>query len=66
MLGAPVSEAWIQLLCPSCSEGWEANPSDLPEPGDPYQCPSCGVHRPVAEFARTQRDFEILEAFHET
>lgn len=61
-----MQEAWIQFLCPSCDEQWEANPADLPEPGAAYACEDCGDERPVAEFARTARDFEILASFHAT
>jgi len=60
-----MSEAWIQLQCPECDETWEANPGDLPVPGERFVCNHCGVSRPVAEFMRTQRSFEILETFHE-
>lgn len=58
-------EAWIQLLCPECGEGWEENPSDLPAPGERYECPHCGARAPVSEFMRTERDLDILEEFHE-
>lgn len=59
-----MQEAWIQLHCPACDEQWEANPADLPEPGAEFTCGHCGETRSVVEFAKTQRDFEILEAFH--
>ena len=58
-----MTEAWIQLTCPDCSEHWEANPADLPAPGDPFDCPACGERRSVSEFTRTGRDLEILEQF---
>lgn len=58
-------EAWVQLRCPACGESWEANPSDLPAPGEEFACDHCDARRPTAEFMRTQRDLEILEEFHE-
>jgi len=60
-----MTEAWIQLHCPECDNDWESSPSALPEPGEPFSCPDCGARRPVSEFTRTQRDFEILEEFHQ-
>lgn len=59
-----MQEAWIQLQCPDCAEQWEANPSDVPEPGDALTCEHCDATRRVSEFAKTTRDFEILESFH--
>lgn len=58
-------EAWIQLQCPECQEGWEANPSELPAPGNRYTCDHCGAQRSISEFMRTGRGLEILEEFHE-
>lgn len=58
-------EAWIQLQCPDCTEHWEENPADLPDPRDELTCEHCGGDRPVSEFTRTTRDFEILQQFHE-
>lgn len=57
-------EAWIQLQCPNCGEGWEDGPTDLPGPDADHTCRHCGESRRVAEFMRTQRDLEILEEFH--
>lgn len=59
-----MTEAWIQLLCPNCGKDWEENPSALPEAGNSFTCPDCEERRPVSEFTRTQRDFEILGDFH--
>ena len=59
-----MQEAWIQLQCPNCEEQWEANPADLPAPDSTHACEHCGVERRGAEFAKTARDFEILEEFH--
>jgi hypothetical protein len=59
-----MQEAWIQLLCPECGETWEANPADLPAPRERLHCTHCEAHRPTAEFARTDRDYEILKQFH--
>lgn len=60
-----MTEAWIQMVCPACSKDWEANPSALPEPGAQFDCPDCAEQRPVSEFTRTKRDFEIVEQFHQ-
>lgn len=53
-------ESFVELVCPSCEKYWEASPSELPEPDDPFDCPDCGERRPLAEFARTSRDLEIV------
>jgi len=59
-----MQEAWIQLQCPDCGEQWEANPADLPEPHRDFDCKDCEGTRPLSEFAKTTRDFEIIEEFH--
>lgn len=59
-----MSEAWVELACPDCADEWQANPSDLPSPGEQLTCDGCGAVRPTAEFLRTQRALEILEQFH--
>lgn len=59
-----MTEAWIQLSCPACDKEWEASPSALPDPSEEFACPDCADRRPLAEFTRTQRDFEIVESFH--
>lgn len=53
--------AYVQLACPSCSERWEADPAELPSPKAEFECPHCGATRHLAEFARTQRDLEIMK-----
>lgn len=58
-----MTEAWIQLSCPDCGKDWEESPSAIPDSGEDFSCPDCEARRPVAEFTRTQRDFEILEEF---
>lgn len=63
--GEHMTEAWVQLTCPDCQKQWESNPSDLPAPGEAFECDHCGARRSVSEFMRTQRDFTILEQFHE-
>lgn len=60
-----MTEAWIQLSCPNCDKDWEESPSAIPGPSEEFPCPDCGKRRPVSEFARTQRDFEIVEEFHQ-
>lgn len=57
-------EAWIELECPACGVDWEANPADLPAPGEDFECRSCGAERPTSEFAKTTRGLEILAEFH--
>jgi len=37
---------------------------DLPEPTVERDCAHCGAVRPISEFPKTARDFEILEQFH--
>jgi len=59
-------EAWIELQCPNCEELWEANPTELPPPTEPFGCPHCHTSRKTAEFMKTTRDLEILETFHES
>ncbi|WP_459192755.1 DUF7836 family putative zinc-binding protein [Halosimplex sp. J119] len=59
-----MQEAWIQLRCPDCDEQWEANPADLHSPDEAFTCEGCDGTRPLSEFTKTQRDFEILRDFH--
>jgi rRNA maturation endonuclease Nob1 len=56
-------EAWIQLRCPACERTWESSPTDLPPPGEAFECASCGETRSVAQFMKDQRDLEILKQF---
>lgn len=58
-------EGWIQLECVDCEEQWDANPADLPSPGNEYSCDHCDSERPITEFMKTQRGFDILKEFHE-
>jgi len=60
-----MQEAWIDLRCPDCTNDWEANPADLPDPGAAFTCDDCGNTRPLSEFTRTARDLEILREFGE-
>jgi predicted RNA-binding Zn-ribbon protein involved in translation (DUF1610 family) len=60
-----MTEAWIQLTCPECGKDWEVNPSAMPDVEDDFTCPDCAERRPLAEFTRTQRDFEIVATFSE-
>ncbi|MCT9098303.1 hypothetical protein [Haloarchaeobius sp. HME9146] len=59
-----MQQAWIQLQCSACDEGWEANPAQLPEPKRDFTCKHCGTTRRMAEFAQTQTDLRILKEFH--
>jgi len=58
-----MQDAWIQLQCPNCDEQWEANPADLDEPAAEFTCDHCGATNHLSEFAKTTRDFEVLEEF---
>lgn len=60
-----MSEAFVQLLCPVCGKDWQANLNELPEPGEEVTCDDCDAARPISEFTRTQRDFEVLANFYE-
>jgi predicted RNA-binding Zn-ribbon protein involved in translation (DUF1610 family) len=55
-----MQEAYVQLTCPSCDKHWEADANDMPDPKEPFVCPDCGSEHPTAEFARTERDLEVL------
>jgi hypothetical protein len=59
-----MQEAWIRLRCPDCDEQWQANPADLHAPDLAFSCEHCEGTRPLSEFTKTARDFEILEEFH--
>ncbi|MFC7046811.1 hypothetical protein ACFQH6_16640 [Halobacteriaceae archaeon GCM10025711] len=59
-----MQEAWIDLQCPSCTESWEANPSELPAPDHEFACDHCGERRNLAEFMQSTRDLEVLQQFH--
>ncbi|GAB3673553.1 DUF7836 family putative zinc-binding protein [Halopiger thermotolerans] len=59
-------EGWIQLECPDCGDQWEADPADLPSPGNRYVCEHCASERPIPEFVKTKRGLDILEEFHAT
>jgi predicted RNA-binding Zn-ribbon protein involved in translation (DUF1610 family) len=58
-----MNEAFVQLVCPECTKDWEAKPMDLPAADVAFSCPDCGTERPLAEFMRTERDFEVLKEF---
>lgn len=53
-------EAYVQLLCPSCTKNWSETPENLPGPDERFLCPDCDTTSTVAEFMRTSRDLEIL------
>lgn len=55
-----MQEAWITLLCPDCTESWEARPSAFDGPAEPFSCRNCGATYPLSEFCKTARDFRIL------
>ena len=57
-------EGWIRLECADCGEQWDADPADLPAPGNEFRCDHCGSERPVAEFPKTPRGLDILKEFH--
>lgn len=56
-------ETYARLLCPECGKQWESSPNDLPEPSRTYHCPNCHASRPLAEFARTDRDLQNIRNF---
>ncbi|MFW5896095.1 MAG: hypothetical protein ACOCUA_01785 [archaeon] len=56
-----MDEAYVQLLCPECTKGWQSSPSELPDPREMYHCPNCHATRLTAEFMRTERDLEALQ-----
>ncbi len=58
-----MTEAYVQLVCPTCSKDWQAAPHDLPEPDATFVCPDCETERDLREFMRTARDLEILQDF---
>ena len=56
-----MDEAYVQLLCPECTKGWQSSPSELPELREMYHCPNCHATRLTAEFMRTERDLQTLQ-----
>jgi hypothetical protein len=56
-------EAFVRLLCPECGKGWEASPTELPDPKQNFSCSACGTTRRLAEFMRTERDLETVKQF---
>lgn len=57
-----MEEAYVRLLCPSCTKEWESTPGDLPDPDESFTCPDCQERRRLAEFMRTERDLELLQS----
>jgi predicted RNA-binding Zn-ribbon protein involved in translation (DUF1610 family) len=55
-----MQEAYVELLCPNCEKSWEESANDMPDPKEPFTCPDCATERRTAEFARTERDLEVL------
>lgn len=58
-----MAEAYVNLDCPTCDKVWEAPPHDLPGRRDEFTCPDCDAVHPLAEFARSQRDLEVIDQF---
>ncbi|MDY6819764.1 MAG: hypothetical protein SVG88_13980 [Halobacteriales archaeon] len=56
-----MKEAFVQLHCSDCEKAWESTPSELPAHSEDFTCPGCQVTRRMAEFARTERDLEVLK-----
>jgi ssDNA-binding Zn-finger/Zn-ribbon topoisomerase 1 len=52
----------VQLLCPECDKTWESTPDDLPDLRASFYCPNCHATRRTAEFMRTDRDLETVQA----
>ncbi|MFB6228292.1 MAG: hypothetical protein ABEH88_06945 [Halobacteriales archaeon] len=57
-----MDKAIVQLLCPECTKAWESAPGDLPGSRANFDCPNCRTSRRTAEFMRTDRDLETLQA----
>ncbi len=57
-----MEETYVRLLCPECAKDWESNPSELPEAKSMFHCPNCHASRRTAEFTRTEKDLETLQA----
>jgi predicted RNA-binding Zn-ribbon protein involved in translation (DUF1610 family) len=57
-----MDEAFVRLLCPECTKAWESTPDGLPESRANFHCPNCHASRRTAEFMRTDRDLETLQA----
>jgi predicted RNA-binding Zn-ribbon protein involved in translation (DUF1610 family) len=55
-----MQEAYVQLTCPSCDKHWEEDANHMPDPKESFTCPDCASEHPAAEFARTERDLEVL------
>ncbi len=56
-----MEEAYVRLLCPECSKGWQTTPRDLPEASGNYTCENCHATRRVSEFMRTEHDLQTLK-----
>ncbi|WP_144902137.1 DUF7836 family putative zinc-binding protein [Halobellus captivus] len=56
-------EAFVRLLCPECTKGWETEPTSLPNHRQNFTCSSCGATRRLAEFMRTERDLNTVKQF---
>lgn len=56
-------EAYVNLQCPGCGKVWEGKPHRLPDRRETYRCPDCEAQHPLAEFAQSQRDLEIIDEF---
>ncbi|MFQ3319438.1 MAG: DNA-directed RNA polymerase subunit RPC12/RpoP [Natronomonas sp.] len=53
-------EAFVELVCPDCEKHWENSADELPAPDESLVCPDCGARHSLSEFARTNRDLEVL------
>lgn len=58
-----MNETFVRLLCPECGKSWERKPKQLPAHTDQFVCDSCEAERRTAEFARTDRDLNVLKQF---
>jgi len=56
-------KAFVRLVCPECTRGWEENPSDLPDLRSNVSCPDCHATRRLKEFMRSERDLEAVRQF---
>lgn len=55
-----MQEAFVELTCPNCEKLWEEDANDMPDPKESFVCSNCGAERRTSEFARTERDLEVL------
>ncbi len=58
-----MNETFVRLFCPDCRKTWERKPTELPNHDAAFTCDGCEAERRTAEFARTDRDLDVLKQF---